>query len=184
MSKDFTPTKETISLHGLGFIQLVLNTKQRIHVWHPDLPKRKCFEHSSVHNHRFGFTSKILKGTLINELCDIEIVRPSTGSYNLISHNGPRLPTGSRESYPVAECNLIRLRSDTLVSGCVYSINPLQYHRTDCIGPTITLMEKTCETNIHATSVCQKNIKFDVEFDRFQLSPEQLYEYVVDALKG
>lgn len=30
--KDFTPTKETISLHGLGFIQIVLPGEQRMHV--------------------------------------------------------------------------------------------------------------------------------------------------------
>ncbi len=30
--KDFTPTKDTISLHGLGFIQIVLGGKQRMHI--------------------------------------------------------------------------------------------------------------------------------------------------------
>jgi len=49
--KDFTPTKETISLHGLGFIQIVLGGNQRMHVWHPDLPRRDCYEHSAIHNH-------------------------------------------------------------------------------------------------------------------------------------
>lgn len=62
MLKDFTPTKDIISLHGLGFIQIKLDDNQRLHIWHPDLPRRKCFEHSNIHNHRFAFKSTVLKG--------------------------------------------------------------------------------------------------------------------------
>jgi hypothetical protein len=62
LTHDYTPTKETISLHGLGFIQVKLPANRRLHVWHPDLPRRDCFAYSAIHNHRFGFRSTVLVG--------------------------------------------------------------------------------------------------------------------------
>jgi len=57
---------DKITLHGLGFVQIQLEGKQRMHVWHPELPRRACFEHSAIHNHRFDFDSLVIVGTQIN----------------------------------------------------------------------------------------------------------------------
>ena len=49
-------------LHGNGFIQLDLNGKDRLHVWHPDLPKQEF--PTPIHDHKFSFKSHILYGEL------------------------------------------------------------------------------------------------------------------------
>lgn len=184
--KDFTPTKETISLHGLGFIQLRLEGNQRMHVWHPDLPRRMCFQHSSVHNHRFGFTSRVLVGTLLNQRCDIEFVRAGTGTHQLISHNGPRSPMGGRESYPVAEVNVHMRGVEVYRPGDQYEMLPLEYHHTPPDlgrnGVAVTIIKKHGEVDIHANSVCANGVEFDYGFDRFQWSPDRLFGIVRDAL--
>ena len=180
--KDFTPTKETISLHGLGFIQVVLPGDQRMHVWHPELPRRACYEHSAVHNHRFSFTSRVIKGTQRNVRAEVEIVR--NGSHMLISHNGPRSPKGGRESYPVAECNVHFGSVETYGPGEEYHMPILAYHHTPVEGIVITLMRKHESGAIHANSVITKGVDFHYDFDRFQLSPDELFAYVVDALKA
>lgn len=172
--KDFTPTKETISLHGLGFIQLKLEGNQRMHVWHPNLPRRNCYQYSAIHNHRFGFTSRVLKGMQINQRCDLEFVKPGTGSHVLISHNGPRSPKGGRESYPVADVNLHMGKIERYGPGETYTMDALQYHHTPCEGVVITLMSKTEELAIHANSVCQRGVDFHYDFDRFQIPPDDL----------
>jgi hypothetical protein len=184
--KDFTPTKETISLHGLGFIQLVLGGNQRMHVWHPDLPRRDCFEHSQIHNHRFAFKSRVLKGVQANQRVDLEIVKPGTGTHDLISHNGPRSDKGGRESYPVAEVTVCTrvLGREEYTAGEEYRMPAGEYHYTPNSGIVVTLMTKLEESNIHANSVCRKGVGFHYDFDRFQLSPEQLFAYVVDALRA
>lgn len=182
--KDFTPTKETISLHGLGFIQLVLEGNQRMHVWHPDLPRRSCYEHSAVHNHRFGFNSRVLKGTQVNQTCELEIMGQGRGSHMLVSHNGPRSEKGGRDSYPVAEVNLLWGGVRRYPPGSYYDMPVYEYHHTPCKGIVITVIEKREERTIHANSVCRKGVEFDADFDRFQLSPEQLYMYVVDAFRS
>jgi hypothetical protein len=180
--KDFTPTKETISLHGLGFIQLVLPANQRLHVWHPGLPRRDCYEHSAIHNHRFGFVSRVLKGVLKNVRVDLELVKD--GSHKIISHNGPRSDKGGRFSYPVAECNVHEGEVESYGPGEYYSMPMHQYHHTPNDGVVITLMRKCEESHIHANSVIRKGVDFHYDFDRLQLPPEQLYDYVIEAFSG
>lgn len=183
MLKDFEPTKETISLHGLGFIQLVLPANQRLHVWHPDLPRRDCYEHSAIHNHRFSFDSRVLKGLQRNVRVDLELVKD--GTHIIISHNGPRSDKGGRLSYPVAECNIHEQQVEVYEPGATYHMPMHQYHHTpNGTGVVITLMQKLEESHIHANSVCAKGVNFHYDFDRFQLSPGKLYGYVVEAFKA
>lgn len=180
--KDFTPTKETISLHGLGFIQLQLENNCRLHVWHPELPRRICFVDSSIHNHRFSFESAVIKGTQVNRRIEIELTKD--GSHEVISHNGPRSPKGGRISYPVAECNIFYHEPEKLGVGQTYFMNQYDYHETPNSGTVITFMRKLEEGNIHANSIIVKGKNFDQEFDRFQLSPDELFDYVRDAFKS
>jgi hypothetical protein len=182
--KDFTPTKETISLHGLGFIQLVLGGNQRMHVWHPDLPRRDCYEASAIHNHRFSFTSRVLKGMQVNVRCDLEIVKPETGSHQLISHNGPRSDKGGRESYPVADVNVIERAIEAYEPGDEYHMPAYEYHHTPCKGIVVTVLQKHTEGLVHANSVCRRGVDFHYDFDRFQLTPQALFAYVVEALRA
>lgn len=180
--KDFTPTKETISLHGLGFIQLVLPGDQRLHVWHPDLPRRNCFAHSAIHNHRFAFTSRVLKGVQKNVRVDLELMRE--GSHVVISHNGPRSDKGGRLSYPVAECNVYERALEEYGPGEEYLMPALEYHHTPCDGIVVTVIKKYDSGTIHANSLIAKGVDFHYEFDRFQLSPDTLYGYVIEALRS
>jgi hypothetical protein len=181
--KDFTPTIETISLHGLGFIQLKLGGEQRLHVWHPELPRRDCYQHSSIHNHRFSFTSRVLKGVQRNVRVDLEIVKE--GTHQLISHNGPRSDKGGRLSFPVADCNIYPRAPEEILAGQDYFMPAFQYHHTP-VGDdmVVTLMQKHESGTIHANSVCRKGVDFHYDFDRFQLSPEWLFGFVVEALKS
>lgn len=180
--KDFTPTAETISLHGLGFIQLVLDADQRMHVWHPHLPRRDCFEHSAIHNHRFSFTSRVLKGTQLNVRADIELDRE--GTHQVISHNGPRSPLGGRLSYPVARCNVYEREVERIEAGQSYFMPAYEYHHTPVDDVVVTVLQKHDSGTIHANSICRDGVEFHQGFDRFQLTPEQLFAFVVEALGG
>lgn len=179
MLSDFTPTAETISLHGLGFIQIKLDGNQRMHVWHPKLPRRSCFEHSAIHNHRFAFRSTVLKGVQKNVRCDL-VLHPD-GTHTIISHDGPRSEKGGRLSYPVARANVIERDEESYMAGCSYEMPMLQYHHTSNRGIVITLMEKLAEGDIHASSTIRHPHEFDQSFDRFQFTPRELWSIVVDA---
>ncbi|NKJ43682.1 hypothetical protein [Novosphingobium sp. SG720] len=180
LPKDYTPTAETISLHGLGFIQVKLMGGQRLHVWHPDLPRRSCFQRSAIHNHRFSFTSTVLKGVQINRRFDI-VMHPE-GSHDVISHDGPRSEKGGRLSFVAGRVNLIERETQHFMAGCSYEMPMLAYHDTPNSGVVVTLLRKTADGDIHANSLIEHGHVFDQSFDRFQLSPKQLWSYVVEAL--
>jgi hypothetical protein len=180
--KDFTPTKEQISLHGLGFIQVILPMGQRLHVWHPDLPRRSCYDQSSIHNHRFGFQSRVLIGTQVNQTAMVREIE--FGDYDIISHDGPRSEKGARLSYVSGCADVILLPKSSYGPETSYQMKPFEYHCTPCEGIVVTLMTKTSEDKErHASSLIVRGHEFDQSFDRFQLSPDQLWSFVLDALK-
>ena len=180
-AKDFTATAEQISLHGLGFIQVKLPGGKRLHVWHPALPRRSCFEFSAIHNHRFSFESLVLIGEHTNQRY---LVRPSAvGSHNRISHDGPRSEKGGRLSYVAGRVTVWPLDIERYFPGQSYQMQPLEYHATRNDGVVITLMSKLHEGSVHASSLIEHGYEFDQGFDRFQLSEQQLWDFVVDAFK-
>lgn len=53
---------------GLGFIQLKLNETWRLHFYSSELPAIT----EDIHNHRYDFTSRILKGQITNRLFQVD----------------------------------------------------------------------------------------------------------------
>lgn len=180
--KDYTPTAETISLHGLGFIQVKLPANRRLHVWHPSLPRRSCYEHSAIHNHRFAFRSTVLKGKQVNQRVDL-IIHPE-GTYDAISHDGPRSPKGGRQSFVAGRVHALAREWEEYGAGESYFMPKLEFHHTPNTGIVVTLMEKLSEGRIHASSVIRRPHVFDQDFDRYQLPESELWEVVTAALRS
>lgn len=187
MSTVYDPMKSVISLHGLGFIQVQLPGNQRLHVWHPDLPRRSCFEHSSIHDHRFDFHSTVLVGTQIN--VDYVALHPGYTdgepmTHTLYLHEGPRSPRGGRPWTPDGQVRMVEIDRKEIDAGEFYRVAAYEYHRTEPggDGKVATLMQKTQEWPTGARSSCAIGIVPDTDFDRFQLSPAQLWAYVLEVL--
>ncbi len=178
--KDYAPTAETISAHGLGFIQVKLPANRRLHVWHPALPRRACFDHSGIHNHRFSFRSTVLIGRQLNQRADL-ILHPE-GTHDVVSHDGPRLEKGGRLSFVAGRVNVQLRAVEEYGPGESYIMPELEYHHTPNSGIVVTLMEKLTEGTIHACSVIERPFSFDQDFDRHQLSTPELWQLVVESL--
>lgn len=181
MDADFNPIKGGITLHGLGFIQVKLPNNARLHVWHPSLPVRACFPYSPIHNHRFSFRSTVLIGTQVNRR--YVVTEDEAGTHDRISHDGPRTPTGSRESFVDGRVRVQAMPDEVMQAGESYSMAPLQYHETPNEGVVVTYMQKVEEGTVHAHSLIETGHEFDQGFDRFQLSEDQLWAVVVEALR-
>lgn len=180
--KDFSKVEGQVTLHGLGFLQVALPGNQRLHIWHPDLPRRRCFDHSPIHNHRFAFRSHVLVGTQVNR--HVAVIPVERGTHQMISHDGPRRPTGSRESYVSGECNIREISLRSYGPGESYTVDMLEYHETPNSGIVVTLMQKLREGEIHAHSIIEKGWTFDQEFDRYQLSERTMWAFVQEALRA
>lgn len=173
---------DKITLHGLGFIQIQLEANQRMHVWHPELPRRSCFESSAIHNHRFDFKSNILVGEQINIefRCD-----PSPGgSHLLYLHEGARTACGGRPWVPDGRVHMVEVCRESIQAGSTYKQNAYDFHRTEPggVGKVATIMTKLWEYSRGSHSSCLVGVHPDDEFDRYQWSPSQLWEIVSDVL--
>lgn len=190
IERDFTPTKELISLHGLGFIQVKLPGGRRMHVWHPDLPRRACFQWSSIHNHRFSFRSTVLAGQQVNRrynVVEVDPANPLLGAHEThdrVSHDGPRSPKGGRLSFVAGGAIATPLPDELYFPGQSYEMPVLQYHETPNDGVVITVLEKLHEGTLHASTLIESGHDFDQDFDRFQLPPARLWAFVIDAFKA
>lgn len=189
ISKEFEATKEAITLHGLGFLQVPLggNDKLRLHVWHPELPRRRCFQHSALHDHRFGFRSQVLVGEQINHLYEVEPIeegRPATHMPYL--HEGPRTQFGNRPWLPQAPIRIVHTSRHSTPTGAAYTMLPYVFHSTEPGGDgrVATLMLKTSEAPLGARSLCEIGIEPDADFDRKQWSADRLWQIVRDVLEG
>lgn len=186
LGRDFTPTKEQISLHGLGFIQVKLPADRRLHVWHPELPRRECYQWSAIHNHRFSFRSTVLVGVQVNRRYQVVELPPGVvdPTHDRISHDGPRSERGGRQSYVAGTAVVQPLPDEMYVAGESYEMPMLQYHETPNSGVVVTLMEKLAEGNIHASSLIERGRTFHQDFDRFQIAEPMLWGFVIEALRG
>lgn len=175
---------DKITLHGLGFVQVQLEGNQRLHVWHPELPRRACFEHSSIHDHRFDFTSRVLVGMQRNIAFRAD---PSpAGAYMLYLHEGARTACGGRPWTPDGRVHMVEIDDFTVMPGLEYQHKAYDFHRTEPAddGRVATIMRKGMEYSRGAHSSCVVGIQPDDEFDRFQWSPSKLWEVVADVMLG
>lgn len=182
MSTAHDPMRERITLHGLGFIQVLLPASQRLHIWHPDLPRRACFKDSSIHNHRFGFVSHVLVGSLRN--VDYHAAPAADGSHMAYTHEGPRTPNGGRPWTPAERVVLDAIVDWVYHAGEDYRMRAYDYHHTEALGDgkAATLMIKKQVGMEPSRSICRIGTEPDSDFDRFQLSPAQLWTFVFEVL--
>lgn len=181
----FEETRETISLHGLGFVQVKLQGGQRLHVWHPDLPRRRCFEHSSIHNHRFGFVSTVLVGTQINVDYEVEPSRPyDKNTHVRYLHEGKRAAHGGRPWIPDGEVHVREQARRVITAGLSYTMKPFEFHATvpGGDGKVATVMRKVVEFERGAHSLCAIGIEPDAAFDRKQCYDGELWDIVTEVL--
>lgn len=109
---------------GLGFVQLKLNEKHRMHFWHPafspDVPEEE------IHDHRYDFTSKVLKGWLEHEVFRFE--QAFDGNHEMVHVScDPNNP--APEQAPLIG-NAIQIGSNVFKAGSYYTFRRGEFHRT------------------------------------------------------
>lgn len=182
----FEETAESITLHGLGFLQVKLQGHQRLHVWHPDLPRRSCCQWSQIHDHRFSFTSRVLVGTQINHMYRAKEV-PSgdpMATHLAYLHEGSRSKFGNRPWILSAHIFVTRDYQIAVNAGQDYSVDAYDFHSTEPgnNGKVATIMTKKGEGTAGARSLCEISREPDVDFDRKQWPEDRLWAIVRDVL--
>lgn len=129
--------KTMVHYFGLGFIQLKLNDSQRVHFYTKELMKSVGDE--EIHNHRYHFVSKILKGTFSQTIYD---VIPAEKNF---SHFMTKESCTKEEShiFHIPEgVNIVKLYEQTLNVGESYFMDHNTFHTVDS-GDAITFLTRT-----------------------------------------
>ena len=108
---------------GLGFIQVKTTAHERYHFWHPELMANVAPE--DIHDHRYGFTSRIIRGSMIHETYELEYsVFADRERYYVSCDQANPGPVG--EKMP---CTVKQTGSYLLKEGSYYHLPQGQFHR-------------------------------------------------------
>lgn len=118
---------------GIGMIQLFLTSKKdRLHIWHPEQEATR--PHSDIHNHKFSFSSRILKGELLHEV----IYVMEGGELKLWRTH----QDAGADAELVGNVGIVVGERRFLKKGDEYFFEAGRFHRSQAIGLTITRMQK------------------------------------------
>lgn len=156
-------------VHENGFIQYPItpNAEIRLHVW-PDTPLIRQSTSSPIHDHRFGFTSTVLFGTL--DQMEYHPIRRERGAYAMARVRHGRLTVLPEEPgayYTVELSNHLIVRV-----GESYEFAAKRFHESRPRGLTVTVMEKLHVVPGHEARVlCHRDEPPDNTFDRHAANP-------------
>lgn len=139
-------------VHGNGFIQLDLEKGSRLHIWgHPALPRQKV--DTGIHDHRFGFRSKVIVGRVVNAIWRTQISEenPTHKIYIPKGHSDQSENTTLSDSGEVVRASISY--SETMLAGESYVMHPRAFHETFTDRPSATIMTKTVSDDNHVARV-------------------------------
>ena len=116
---------------GLGFIQLKLDETYRLHFYTDQLDQNT----DSVHNHRYDFTSKILKGSFTNRIYDLV-----EGDKYLLTNESCNPDIEAPELQQ--DCDLTLREEKRYVENEIYTMHHKDLHQVES-KYAITLLERS-----------------------------------------
>ena len=127
---------------GLGFIQLKLDARRRLHFWVPEWPAIPGAD-NEIHDHRYDFTSTVLQGEVEQEVFAEGPVEtsPFPGCHELVE---VLCQPGHGAEPPLVQgyVNPMRRIHHRVAAGQAYWLSGEAFHRARSHGATVTLLER------------------------------------------
>lgn len=156
---------------GLGFIQLKINDVWRLHFYSPKLPVIT----EDIHNHRYGFLSKVLKGSLTNHVVELDYT--DSDDHKILSVScDEKFKAPTDESY----VGIKSITTDTYTVGQGYVMTPDMFHRTTA-NNCITMLMRTHRSKDFANVVLPRNETPVCPFSK-KIEEEQLWSMIEEML--
>lgn len=116
-------------IHRLGFQKLCImsseNYQLRLHVW---TPGSYCVGKEAIHNHKFNFCSKIIKGTIVNNIYD-RCEKHEDGAVSMHEYLANPVGTRQYDSFIYRSVSNIRITSSSSYNpGDMYYMFHENYH--------------------------------------------------------
>lgn len=158
---------------GLGFIQIVINDHERYHFYSDELVELAIDE--GWHNHRYNFTSKVLKGEL-HQHKGIIIPGNTHILYNVNCGNKKELPYKHE-----IEIGFVRNHNDWFFEDSEYSIAFNEFHKVKTFGNTITHLKRSDYVTEFAQAIRPKDVEFVCPFS-VSFTDEELWAKVEEII--
>jgi hypothetical protein len=159
---------------GLGFIQMKANANTRFHFWHPDLPADDDHYADEWHDHRYDFTSTVMRGSLVTQIATVvPIAGGRTAQYHVCCQTGQLALDGTVDATPST--------TFTTPAGNNYFLHRDVFHRVrpGGDGRVATLQERYNEVKATARVVRAMGRESANPFDS-HIPEERLWEVIRD----
>lgn len=165
-------------LHGNGFIQLDIIDNFRLHVW-PEVQLQAQDTYTPWHDHTFGFISHILCGYLIHTHYKI-LPNDLLGNYNLYEAVPELGSSNTKLIQTPGRFDLVQRNRDVRKRGGYYNFPAGEFHTSEGIGLTATLMEKTtqADSSLRSRVLCWGGNIPDNSFDRHSIKESVLWNEI------
>lgn len=172
--------------HGNGFIQLDVDVAgvRRFHFWgDPRIPRQRVYH--GVHDHRFGFTSTVLAGRMLNVEYKLEYT--DAGRYGVfeVKREADSENTKLVKQLRNTKGDHVKLwnpRVEVIEAGESYTMFPRDFHESLTPEPTITFLEKTSTTKNNPRVLVPARCGPDNEFHRDEQDTRLLWDIIYDML--
>lgn len=163
---------------GLGFIQIKLNDKERMHFYTDLLPKTTTEE--EIHNHRYNFTSQILKGNLWQDIYEVSIIEGFTreNTHWLVEET---CKENDKKTFPTFPCNIEKVFSDSCSDFERYYIHHETFHRVTS-NDAITSVKRSDYKKENAQIIFPVGTKPQCPFS-IKRTEKELWDIVETCLK-
>lgn len=156
---------------GLGFIQLKINETYRLHFYSARLPAIT----EDIHNHRYNFQSKILKGNIINRIWCVSYDAP-TNHIMLNESCNPNI-AAPKTTTP---CSVHLYEEASYSAGDIYHMDDSIFHQVQA-NNCITLLKRGPYTKEFAQIVLPENKESVCPFSK-EVDQKILWEVIEEML--
>lgn len=157
---------------GLGFIQIVLSEDTRAHFYSDSVPRTN----EEIHNHRYNFTSKILKGNFIQEKY---ILTP--GNSHFLTNESCNKERELSNIISI-ETGVKLLDKKEYGQGESYLLYFNEFHRADYKGNTITFLTRSNIITDYAQVLVEQGQEKVCPFEN-RLEKDALFQMVDEIIK-
>lgn len=160
---------------GLGFIQLKISDTQRVHFYTNEFPLTSKDE---IHNHRYCFTSKILKGQLEQELYFAS--ENKKGDWVIRKESCKKDFKAESE---IISCDLEIISKKTFYPGSEYWIEHQTFHKVFSTN-AITLLTTEKYNKELADVISPKNIETFICPFSIEVPQDRLFEVIAKRIQN
>lgn len=162
---------QMIHYFGLGFIQLKIDKYHRLHFYNDELPA--IVSEEDIHNHRYDFRSVVVKGTLTQEIFDIQL-----GGFTHIMED-ESCQKDKPSTTPKVPCFAKSSSMHNYAVGSEYTVTHDVFHRV-CSAYCITSIKRTDYKKEYAQVVRPRGAEKVCPFSK-QVDEKRLWE-IVDSM--